>query len=166
MDTAQILELLEYIKAEDFKGMLKYLPEGVIHRSSRYTTEEDFELAGSYEEDARYVYPARGLMIERCLEICITGLKGGEEDSEESRDEEYDPYCKLCGRCGEEGCCSPLGCLQGEGGKYCAGYLLDLKFGYDMYRKIDELVGDDEKYREQIDKMFDETYDKMYKTGE
>jgi hypothetical protein len=81
----------------------------------------------------------------------------------EEQIEEYDPYCKECGRCGEEGCCSPLGCKQSPNGKYCEWYLRDLKFGYYMYRQIDELVGDDEKYKEQIDKMFDETYDKIYK---
>jgi hypothetical protein len=32
-----------------------------------------------------------------------------------------------------------------------------------MYKHIIELVGEDEKYKEQIDKMWDETYDKIYR---
>lgn len=70
-----IIELLGYVKDQDFKGMLKHFPEGIVHRSSKYTTEEDFDLLGSYEEDARYGYPARNAMIEKCLEYCIRELK-------------------------------------------------------------------------------------------
>lgn len=70
-----IIELLEHIKNDDFEGMLKYFPEGVVHRASKYNTPESFELEGSYEEDARYIYPARSKMIEMCLEYCITKCK-------------------------------------------------------------------------------------------
>jgi hypothetical protein len=67
--------LLIYIKENDYEGMLKFLPEGIVHRASRYSTSEDFKLEGSYEEDARYVYPARDKMKEACLGICITNIK-------------------------------------------------------------------------------------------
>lgn len=70
----EIIELLGYIKDNNFKGMLKYLPEGIEHRTYKYNTPESFELDGSYEEDARYSYPARNKMIEACLEYCINKL--------------------------------------------------------------------------------------------
>jgi len=55
--------------------MLKYFPKGIEHRASKYDKPEDFELEGSYEEDARYGYPAREKMKELCLEYCINELK-------------------------------------------------------------------------------------------
>jgi hypothetical protein len=70
-----VIELLEYIKNDNFEGMLKYFPEGIVHRASKYKTPDSFELEGSYEEDARYGYPAREKMKELCLEYCINELK-------------------------------------------------------------------------------------------
>jgi hypothetical protein len=55
--------------------MLKVIPEGITHRASNYSTPEDFELAGYYEDDARYIYPARDKMKEACLELCIKNIK-------------------------------------------------------------------------------------------
>lgn len=77
--------------------------------------------------------------------------------------EEYNPYCPICSACGEEGCCSAMACQQHPDGDYCAGYLVDLKFSYIMYDYLINLVGEDEKYKEQIDKMWDETYERLYK---
>lgn len=76
---------------------------------------------------------------------------------------ENSPYCPVCSGCGEEGCCSPIHCQQSPDGRYCKSYLEDLKFGYQMYEHIIKLVGDDEKYKEQIDKLWDETYDEIYR---
>ena len=73
------------------------------------------------------------------------------------------PYCSICRGCGEEGCCSPLSCKQHPDGDYCETNLQHLKFGYVMYDKIMELIEDDEKYKEQIDNLYDETYDKIYR---
>ena len=67
--------LLIYIKEDNYEGMLRFIPEGIIHRASIYKTPEDFELEGSYEEDARYVYPARDKMKKACLDICIKNIK-------------------------------------------------------------------------------------------
>lgn len=75
------------------------------------------------------------------------------------------PYCPVCTSCGDEGCCSPIGCDFSKDCKYAESNILHLKFGYIMYNKIMELIGDDEKYKEQIDKLFDETYDKVYGKG-
>lgn len=77
-------------------------------------------------------------------------------------EENYSPYCPVCSGCGEEGCCSPLMCKQSPEGKYCESYLKDLKFGYKMYEHLMGLVGDDEKYKEQIDELWDKTYDRIY----
>ncbi len=70
-----IIEILEYIKNDNFEGILKHFPEGIVHRASKYDKPEYFELEGSYEEDARYGWPARSKMIEVCLEYCIQELK-------------------------------------------------------------------------------------------
>ena len=77
-------------------------------------------------------------------------------------EENYSPYCPVCSGCGEEGCCTPLMCKQSPEGKYCESYLKDLKFGYKMYKHLMELVDDDEKYKEQIDELWDKTYDRIY----
>lgn len=74
----------------------------------------------------------------------------------------YSHYCHVCSGCGEEGCCSPLMCKQSPEGNYCESYLKDLKFGYKMYEHLMELVGDDEKYKKQIDELWDKTYDRIY----
>jgi hypothetical protein len=78
-------------------------------------------------------------------------------------EEDYSPYCSVCSGCGEEGCCSPICCVQHEEGKYCKTYLNDLKFGYLMYEKIYNLVFNDEKYKNEIENIFSETYDKIYR---
>jgi len=83
--------------------------------------------------------------------------------SEEKIENEYSPYCPVCSGCGEEGCCSPMICQQSSDGDYCKTYLKDLKFGYQMYKHIIKLVSDDEKYKEQIDKLWHETYDEIYR---
>lgn len=76
--------------------------------------------------------------------------------------DEISPYCSDCEACGEEGCCSPLMCKQSEKGDYCEKYLRDLKFGYRMYNDIMKLLEGDEKYKEQIDEIWERNYDKTY----
>ena len=79
-------------------------------------------------------------------------------------EEEFEsPYCPICTGCGEEGCCSATICEQHPDGHYCGGYLKDLQFGYKMYHKLMELIYEDEKYKEQIDVIRDDLYDKIYK---
>lgn len=83
--------------------------------------------------------------------------------SEDAIETEYSPYCPVCDGCGEEGCCSPMHCQQSSDGQYCKTYLKDLKFGYLMYDQIMALVGKDETYKAQIDNIFHETYDRIYR---
>ena len=81
----------------------------------------------------------------------------------EKNNEEYSPYCKECDSCGEEGCCSPLVCKQDPKGDYCQTYLKDLKFGYKMYNDLMDLLAEDEKYKQEIDEIWNKNYDSIYK---
>ena len=80
-----------------------------------------------------------------------------------NKEEEYNPYCPICDSCGEDGCCSATSCKQHPEGKYCETYLKELKFGYLMYHKLSELIDGDEKYQSEVDKIWDELYDKVFK---
>jgi len=77
--------------------------------------------------------------------------------------EEYSQYCKICDSCGEDGCCSAVSCQQHPEGDYCKTYLRDLKFGYIMYKELFNMVSEDPKYKDQVDKIWDETYDRIYR---
>jgi len=83
--------------------------------------------------------------------------------SNETNEESYSPYCKICEACGEEGCCSAMSCQQHPEGDYCQGYLKDLKFAYVMYREIYNMVSEDPKYKEKIEELWHQTYDNIYK---
>jgi len=78
----------------------------------------------------------------------------------------YNPYCSVCSACGEDGCCSPLMCDQKPEGAYCAGYLIDLRFGYYMnswfQNNLYEGLTEDQKklYDEEWNKSFDDFYKK------
>ena len=76
------------------------------------------------------------------------------------KDEEDFPglYCKVCGACGEDGCCSALMCKQHKNGVYCEWYLKELKFAYAMFKDIYPLL--DEKETEDI---FNKNFDKYLK---
>ena len=84
-------------------------------------------------------------------------------DNENIEEEYTSPYCPVCDACGEDGCCSAMSCQQHPDGHYCKTYLRDLKFGYRMYKELMRLIEDDKKYKEQVDKIWDETYDGIYK---
>jgi len=72
--TLQLIQLLQFVKDDNWEGMLKHFPEGIEHRGVKYRDVEDFELKGSYDEDAKYTYPAREKMKEKCLQYCIEEL--------------------------------------------------------------------------------------------
>lgn len=76
--------------------------------------------------------------------------------------EKYSPYCPICSGCGEDGCCRATICQQHPDGHYCESYLKELKFGYKMYHHLLKLVDGDEKYKEQVDKIWDETWDEIF----
>jgi hypothetical protein len=85
------------------------------------------------------------------------------EEIDEKNWEDYSPYCSVCSGCGEEGCCSATICKQDPNGSYCKTYLMDLKFGYIMYKELMKIIDGDKKYEEQIDKIWDEVYDNVYR---
>jgi hypothetical protein len=74
----------------------------------------------------------------------------------------YSPYCPVCTGCGEDGCCSALHCEQSENGMYCKTYLRDLKFGYLLSKDLYELISKDERYKENLDEIFDKNYKIIY----
>jgi hypothetical protein len=78
-------------------------------------------------------------------------------------DSNYSPYCSDCEACGEEGCCSALCCKHTKTGHYCKGYLVDLRFGYAMYRDIQKLLPKDEKTQKEFDRIWEENYNIFYR---
>jgi hypothetical protein len=54
----------------------------------------------------------------------------------------YNPYCKLCSGCGEDGCCSALICKMEDGCEYKETYLNDLREGYIFMKKFYEKIYD------------------------
>jgi hypothetical protein len=76
------------------------------------------------------------------------------------------PYCPICEACGEDGCCPATSCKQHPDGDYCKGYLAELKFTYWMYKDLMNLVADDPKYKDAIDKMWGENWDAIFKRDE
>jgi hypothetical protein len=79
---------------------------------------------------------------------------------------DYSPYCPECGSCGEDGCCSAISCKQSPNGDYCETYLKDLRFGYMMYKDLYKLICEDPKYKDELDKIWDENYDIIHKKPE
>lgn len=78
-------------------------------------------------------------------------------------DEEFSsPYCKICGGCGEDGCCSAMICKQHPDGDYCKTYLKDLKFGYLMFDEIDKILPEDSEFKKKYEELFDKVYDLVY----
>jgi hypothetical protein len=75
---------------------------------------------------------------------------------------EYSPYCPVCTACGIDGCCSPLGCSQDSNGHYCAGYLLDLKFGYAMNEWVQKNLLDEELIPKELIEKYNQQWEKDY----
>lgn len=71
-----------------------------------------------------------------------------------------DPYCEVCGGCGEDGCCPAEICQQKEHGLYCEWYLKDLKFHSKMFKDTVKLL--EESHSQELEKIYDENYDIFY----
>lgn len=73
------------------------------------------------------------------------------------------PYCKSCGACGEEGCCSPVMCTMD--GDFCNSYLRDLKFEYEFSNQLYSLVEQEgtPELKKQMKDLFDKLLDVYYK---
>lgn len=81
--------------------------------------------------------------------------------------EEESPYCKDCGACGEEGCCSPLKCfsklIENDRCMYGKYYLRDFQIALEFSEWVIEHVDKNNvltvkdanrRYRELIDKIY------------
>lgn len=77
---------------------------------------------------------------------------------------DYSPYCKICGGCGEEGCCSAAICEQHKEGEYCEWYLRDLRFGYIMFRETYDLL--EIHCEEEMSEIYDKNYNLIYGAAE
>ena len=90
------------------------------------------------------------------------------ENMDINPNEDYSPYCPICGGCGEEGCCPPTMCKQHPDGDYCETYLRDLKFGYVLndwfHNKLLETLP--QEVQDQYLQKWDELYDVFYKNEE
>jgi hypothetical protein len=75
---------------------------------------------------------------------------------ENIEEEDYNPYCKICGGCGEDGCCSALRCKFEDGCEYKQTYLNDLREGYifmkEFYEKLYDKLDDDLK--KEVDELY------------
>jgi len=73
-----VIELLEYVINNDFEGMLRFFPDGVVRGSEKYNSVDDFEFSGLYDVDALYISTARDKMKKLCLEFCLKKLTTNE----------------------------------------------------------------------------------------
>lgn len=73
-----------------------------------------------------------------------------------------DSYCKSCGGCGQEDCCSPLKCTMGENCDYAETYLSDLKFGYHMNEWVQTNLLDTNKIPQGLIDLYNEEWEKAY----
>lgn len=71
-----------------------------------------------------------------------------------------DIYCKVCGGCGEDGCCPAEICEHKEGGLYCEKYLMDLKFHSLMFKDTYDILNENHKC--ELNRIYDENWDKIY----
>ena len=80
--------------------------------------------------------------------------------------DDYDPYCKICGGCGEDGCCSALMCKQHPDGRYCKTYLQELRFSYAVFREVYDLIPEDEETQKKLDEIYDRNYDRFFQQSQ
>jgi hypothetical protein len=66
------VELLQFIKDDNWEGMLRHFPEGVQHRGAWYRDVDDFEFEG--EDAEAFSHVARKKLKDKCLQHCIDQL--------------------------------------------------------------------------------------------
>ena len=81
----------------------------------------------------------------------------------------YNPYCELCGNCGEEGCCSHIGCFStlvknpkcDYGFTYVKEAILNHNTNKMVFELVDKLEKDENYTKEQFIKDFNSKYDEL-----
>lgn len=106
--------------------------------------------------------------------IILDELNGAESDCT-IEEENYSPYCELCGGCGEDGCCSHLSCfrtlIENPKCEYGKTYLSDAQFADELYKlgfeikeklKNKEITADDAviEYENNYDLIWKKVYGK------
>ena len=74
------------------------------------------------------------------------------------------PYCKSCGACGQDSCCSPIHCKLDKDCLYGSTYLNDLKIAY---LNVEDLFGllydyDNKELLDKANTIYDKNYDIIY----
>jgi hypothetical protein len=94
-------------------------------------------------------------------------------------DEEYSPYCEKRSGCGEDGCCSHIGCMMAlvatnPDCKYGQTYLNDARENKSLVKLVYRLIDRSKKkegytiedFRNDFDKFSERIYDKRYERNE
>lgn len=118
----------------------------ILNKCLKQLSESSPEEVKKISQEKGIVIPDEPLNKENCFQLADSG------------------YCPECESCGEEVCCSPVNCKYVEKGFYCETNLRHLKFGYVMYNILYDMVHGDPKYKDRIDKAWDEKWDEFYKT--
>ena len=69
--------IISAVLKSDWSYMLSLFPEGVVHRTYEYKEVSDFDDWDSYDDFARYVSPARTMLIDKCLNKALECLSNG-----------------------------------------------------------------------------------------
>lgn len=89
------------------------------------------------------------------------------------KEEKYSPYCKKCGGCGEDGCCSHINCFRSlieddtceYGESYLRAAMLDRDIaimGGEVINKLENGLYDANLAVKEYHKQWEEIYDKIY----
>jgi len=84
-----IAEAAEAVETGDVEALLR-IGGSVEHRGYTHRTPDDFELTGDYQEDARYILPARDKLIEQALRAALS-LLDTDEGEDDAKDRGRDP---------------------------------------------------------------------------
>lgn len=85
------------------------------------------------------------------------------------RESNYSPYCELCNGCGEDGCCSYIGCFSSlvdnpkcaYGRTYVKDAILNHSTNEMVFELIDKLEKDSNYTKEQFLLEFNAKYDEL-----
>lgn len=65
-------EIIQIVINRDWAEMLKLFPEGIEHRGHINKDIEEFEDWDTYDTFARYCFPIREELINKCLNLALT----------------------------------------------------------------------------------------------